>query len=202
MAHIVLTETRPRSSARPATQFKSRDTAGRVVVIFSRGLHLEEIRQAKQETGGPSITTPQLVEYLRSSGEDEQTHGELGCLAVSECLHDLPRQRRHQLSRSRNRSTRPWTASPATDLANPGRAGHKMALAAERALDDCRHLLNQFFHGEGAGAVHFHAQLHRRAQHGVQGRAEARAITSSPPIWSTTASAGRCGRWSWPARSR
>jgi cysteine desulfurase family protein len=34
------------------------------------------------------------------------------------------------------------------DLANPGRAGHKMALAAERALDDGRHLLNQFFHGE------------------------------------------------------
>src|SRR6202008_3768471 len=35
------------------------------------------------------------------------------------------------------------------DLANPGRAGHKMALAAERALDDGRHLINQFFHGEG-----------------------------------------------------
>jgi cysteine desulfurase family protein len=35
------------------------------------------------------------------------------------------------------------------DLANPGRAGHKMALTAERALDDARHLLNQFFHGEG-----------------------------------------------------
>src|SRR5437870_5396705 len=35
-----------------------------------------------------------------------------------------------------------------TDLANPGRAGHRMALAAERALDDGRHLLNQFFHGE------------------------------------------------------
>src|ERR671937_3095449 len=35
-----------------------------------------------------------------------------------------------------------------SDLANPGRAGHKMALAAERALDDCRHLLNQLFHGE------------------------------------------------------
>jgi cysteine desulfurase family protein len=34
-------------------------------------------------------------------------------------------------------------------LANPGRAGHKMALAAERALDDTRHLLNQFFRGEG-----------------------------------------------------
>ncbi len=35
-----------------------------------------------------------------------------------------------------------------TSLANPGRAGHKMALAAEHALDDCRHLLNQLFHGE------------------------------------------------------
>src|SRR4030095_1182198 len=34
------------------------------------------------------------------------------------------------------------------DLANPGRAGHKMALAAERMLDDARHLLNQLFHGE------------------------------------------------------
>src|SRR5262249_10053526 len=34
------------------------------------------------------------------------------------------------------------------DLANPGRAGHKMALAAERALDDARHRLNQLFHGE------------------------------------------------------
>jgi len=34
-------------------------------------------------------------------------------------------------------------------LANPGRAGHKMAVEAERALDDARHLLNQFFHGQG-----------------------------------------------------
>jgi cysteine desulfurase family protein len=33
-------------------------------------------------------------------------------------------------------------------LANPGRSGHRMALEAERALDDARHLLNQFFHGE------------------------------------------------------
>src|SRR5882724_6257397 len=32
-------------------------------------------------------------------------------------------------------------------LANPGRAGHKMALASERVLDDGRHRLNQFFHG-------------------------------------------------------
>lgn len=35
-----------------------------------------------------------------------------------------------------------------TELANPGRAGHKMALAAERCLDDGRHLLNQLFHGQ------------------------------------------------------
>lgn len=34
-------------------------------------------------------------------------------------------------------------------LANPGRAGHKMALAAEHALDDARHVLNQLFRGEG-----------------------------------------------------
>ncbi len=34
------------------------------------------------------------------------------------------------------------------ELANPGRAGHKMALAAERALDEGRHQLNQLFHGE------------------------------------------------------
>jgi cysteine desulfurase / selenocysteine lyase len=34
-------------------------------------------------------------------------------------------------------------------LANPGRAGHKMALAAEHALDDCRHRLNRLFHGAG-----------------------------------------------------
>lgn len=35
-----------------------------------------------------------------------------------------------------------------TSLANPGRAGHRMAVAAERTLDDTRHALNQFFRGE------------------------------------------------------
>lgn len=35
-----------------------------------------------------------------------------------------------------------------TSLANPGRAGHRMAVAAERKLDDARHALNQFFGGE------------------------------------------------------
>src|SRR3979411_2219389 len=34
------------------------------------------------------------------------------------------------------------------DLPNPARGGHKMALEAERPLDDTRHLLNQLFHGE------------------------------------------------------
>lgn len=34
-----------------------------------------------------------------------------------------------------------------TALANPGRAGHKMALGAEQELDTGRHLLNQLFHG-------------------------------------------------------
>jgi cysteine desulfurase family protein len=35
-----------------------------------------------------------------------------------------------------------------TQLANPGRAGHRMALASERVLDDARHALNQLFRGE------------------------------------------------------
>ncbi|MDR3621146.1 MAG: aminotransferase class V-fold PLP-dependent enzyme [Paludisphaera borealis] len=34
-----------------------------------------------------------------------------------------------------------------TTLANPGRAGHRMAMAAEKTLDDVRHALNQFFKG-------------------------------------------------------
>ena len=33
-------------------------------------------------------------------------------------------------------------------LANPGRAGHKMALAAEHTLDDARHRLNRHFNGK------------------------------------------------------
>jgi cysteine desulfurase family protein len=36
-----------------------------------------------------------------------------------------------------------------TTLANPGRAGHKMALASEHALNDGRHRLNRFFTGQG-----------------------------------------------------
>ena len=36
-----------------------------------------------------------------------------------------------------------------TRLANPGRAGHRMAIASERTLDDARHALNQLFRGEG-----------------------------------------------------
>jgi len=33
------------------------------------------------------------------------------------------------------------------DLANPGRSGHRMALASEHALADARHRLNRFFNG-------------------------------------------------------
>lgn len=35
-----------------------------------------------------------------------------------------------------------------SSLANPGRSGHRMALASERVLDDGRHALNQLFRGE------------------------------------------------------
>ncbi len=35
-----------------------------------------------------------------------------------------------------------------TSLANPGRAGHRMAVGAERVLESARHTLNQFFRGE------------------------------------------------------
>lgn len=35
-------------------------------------------------------------------------------------------------------------------LANPGRTSHKMALTAEQEIHQCRHLLNQLFHGEGS----------------------------------------------------
>ena len=34
-----------------------------------------------------------------------------------------------------------------TTLANPGRSGHRMALACEHALADARHRLNRFFKG-------------------------------------------------------
>src|SRR5262245_45344533 len=34
-----------------------------------------------------------------------------------------------------------------SSLANPGRAGHKMALASEHTLDDGRHRLNRLFNG-------------------------------------------------------
>ena len=51
-----------------------------------------------------------------------------------------------------------------TSLANPGRAGHRMAVDAEQALDAARHTLNQFFRGEDPETVDLHAQLHRRVE--------------------------------------
>lgn len=40
-------------------------------------------------------------------------------------------------------------------LANPGRAGHRMAIAAERVLDEGRHLLNQLLNGQGPERIIF-----------------------------------------------
>jgi cysteine desulfurase / selenocysteine lyase len=40
-------------------------------------------------------------------------------------------------------------------LANPGRAGHKMALSAEHALDDARHRLNRFINGKSPDRIVF-----------------------------------------------
>src|SRR5438105_332404 len=42
-----------------------------------------------------------------------------------------------------------------TALANPGRAGHKMALASEHALNDARHRLNRFLNGKAPERVIF-----------------------------------------------
>ena len=42
-----------------------------------------------------------------------------------------------------------------TTLANPGRAGHRMALAAEHALSDARHRLNRFLGGKSPDRVVF-----------------------------------------------
>lgn len=42
-----------------------------------------------------------------------------------------------------------------TTLANPGRAGHKMALASEHALADARHRLNRFLNGKAPERVIF-----------------------------------------------
>src|SRR5262245_61730611 len=35
-----------------------------------------------------------------------------------------------------------------TQLGNPGRGSHRLAMGSDRVLHDARHLLNQFFHGE------------------------------------------------------
>ena len=43
----------------------------------------------------------------------------------------------------------------ARDAANPGRAGHRMAVAAERMLDDCRLKLTRFFDGEDPARMVF-----------------------------------------------
>jgi cysteine desulfurase family protein len=42
-----------------------------------------------------------------------------------------------------------------TELANPGRAGHRMAVGAKRALDDARHRLNRFINGASPDRIAF-----------------------------------------------
>ena len=57
-----------------------------------------------------------------------------------------------------------------TPLANPGRAGHRMAIAAEKTLDDVRHAAQPVLPRRGARPLDLHAQRHRRPEHGDQGR--------------------------------
>ncbi|HEY2786371.1 MAG TPA: aminotransferase class V-fold PLP-dependent enzyme [Fimbriiglobus sp.] len=42
-----------------------------------------------------------------------------------------------------------------TSLANPGRAGHRMAVGAKRTLDDARHRINRFLNGANPDRVAF-----------------------------------------------
>jgi cysteine desulfurase family protein len=42
-----------------------------------------------------------------------------------------------------------------TELANPGRAGHRMAVGAKHALDDARHRLNRFLNGASPDRIAF-----------------------------------------------
>ena len=57
-----------------------------------------------------------------------------------------------------------------TSLANPGRAGHRMAVAAERTLDAPATSSISSFTARPR-ALGFHPQLHRRTESGDQGSA-------------------------------
>src|SRR5438874_5240765 len=83
-------------------------------------------------------------------------------------------------------------------LANPGRAGHKMALAAEHALDDCRHRLNQFFNGRGPERFAFTLNGTDALNMAFKGVLTAgdHVITAT---WITTVSADRLEKWNWMA---
>jgi selenocysteine lyase/cysteine desulfurase len=86
-----------------------------------------------------------------------------------------------------------------TSLANPGRAGHRMAIAAERTLDAARHALNQFFRGEAPERWIFTLNCTDGLNLAIKGIIQAGerglsrlAIMSSRPTWNTTRSAGLC----------
>ena len=109
-----------------------------------------------------------------------------GAILIHGQYHDLPRQRRDQLSQARAglpgaRSLRPH---------EPGQPGPGRATGWPWPRSGCSTTrgiaLNQFFDGEAPGAMGLHAQLHRRTEHGHQGARSGRATTSSPPTWSTT----------------
>ena len=88
-----------------------------------------------------------------------------------------------------------------TTLANPGRAGHKMALAAEHALDDGRHLLNRLFNGEAPERFVFTLNCTDALNMAFKGVLWPTATTSSRPTSNTTASAGRWRPWQPTAAS-
>ena len=84
-----------------------------------------------------------------------------------------------------------------TALANPGRAGHRLAVAAKHTLDDARLRLNRFVNGAGAERIAFALNGTDALNMAVKGVLEPPAITSSPPTWNTTAfqpPAGEAGR--------
>ena len=75
-------------------------------------------------------------------------------------------------------------------LANPGRSGHRMALASERILDDTRHLLNTLFKGESPDRWVFTLNCTDALNIAIKGRLTM-AITSLPATLSTIPSVAR-----------
>ena len=82
---------------------------------------------------------PSSWEVDASSNPDSQTHRSHHSIYLDNAATSFPKP--EPVYQALDRFAR-------TQLANPGRSGHRMAMEAERTLDDARHALNQFFHGE------------------------------------------------------